>query len=147
MTIIIKLLGYFMCYIFAVVIVSFFYALVSATISFWKENGKDNNDSGTEDNPDIPVSAGHTNTKKPAEQNMPGRLDISESFHAADEQYRKDIIRRIKELAETHSEDIPVQHGDGASSDKRMISLTELDMILSTVLDSERLASKKEQEA
>lgn len=144
MTIIIKFLCYFLCYIFAVVIVSFFYALVSTIISFLKENGKDNNDSGAKDNPDIPVSAGHTNTKKPAEQDMSGRLDMPGSFYAADEQYRENIIRKIKEFAETRSAEILVQHGDGTSSDERIISLTELDMILSTVLDPERLASKKE---
>lgn len=47
---------------------------------------------------------------------------------------RESIINEIKELAEFYSVDVPVQYGDGSEAVDKMITLTELDGILSDVL-------------
>lgn len=67
--------------------------------------------------------------------NVPSDPDISELLRAAEEGYRKGIMKEIKELASFHSADVPVQYGDGTASVEKMISLAELDTVLSMVLD------------
>lgn len=78
-----------------------------------------------------------TGTEGLADWNVPDKPDISKFLRDAEKSYRESIIKEIKELAGFHSVDIPVQYGDGTSSVEKMLSLAELDTILSMVLDPE----------
>ena len=82
-------------------------------------------------------AASLTGAKGLAEWNVPSDPDISELLRVAEEGYRKGIMKELKELASFHSADVPVQYGDGTASVEKMISLAELDTVLSMVLDPE----------
>ena len=51
---------------------------------------------------------------------------------------KSDILEEILALANFHSVTLPVEYGDGTLANEKYIDLTELELILISVLDSSK---------